>query len=215
MRIKLFTQLLLLITMFNLVSCQENSKEDNSNSKAETSILIENFDDNEMGWPEEKLDIHDLTIKDGYYFIHSKDTAFNLSSAGPEDHSFLWGLPEEYKITSSIELMKSKSGEGYAGLRMESATLSYGFYVDWTGRADVVEYNYHNDSTINLVGSEIEFNGSQVVELRIEVAYDEFSYYVNDVHIGDGLFRAGSWEDLRLVTSVLNQISVDYIHFER
>ena len=68
----------------------------------EEYILNDNFDRNRLGWMEEYTSSHSTGIKEGFLYILSKDTSKQRTSNGPQNVSFLWDLPDEYEIISSI-----------------------------------------------------------------------------------------------------------------
>ncbi|MNK05508.1 hypothetical protein D3C87_233910 [compost metagenome] len=81
-----------------LIQCGSN--------KEDSLILDENFDENKLGWPEEITEAHEVFIEKGLYNIYSIDTSRYRSSVYSLKNEYLLNLPEEYIISTSIDLKK-------------------------------------------------------------------------------------------------------------
>jgi hypothetical protein len=174
-------------------------------------ILNESFDKNERGWIEEKTFFHDVDIRDGYYYIANTDSAADQSSTGARDLSFLFKVPERYEISTSIEQVYKEKPDASFGLLLISATLRYRFEVFSVGIVKISEYNYFSQSYKTLPPKEVSLPAGEPVELTIKIEGNTFDFLVNGSSVTTGNLKAQSWEDLRLFTSSLSTIRVDYL----
>ncbi|MDP3928493.1 MAG: hypothetical protein Q8R57_05685 [Bacteroidota bacterium] len=206
---KLFKSFLVLIVINLLNSCISN-KEDNY-------ILYEEFETNEIGWIEEQTDFHFLEIKNGEYYIHSKDTSSARSSSGSKADWYLYGLPKQYEIKTSIKTSDISKEKTHFGLILYSPTIEYLFIIYTNGDLIVSEYDYNSEKYKNLLAKNLEISLSDPIELSIIINDMEFIMKINDKKIGNGTFKTktSSWNDLRLFTSSESAILVDYLKIKR
>lgn len=168
------------------------------NGNNDSYVLKENFVENNIGWIEEKTDFHELEIKNGYYFIHSKDTSFAQTSTSPLDKSFLCGL-KNFEIETSFQLVKKSSKETQFGVFLVSGALEHDFTLDLNGEVFVKEFNYGNGKESTFLHKEIsDFNFNSKHQLKILINEYNFSFYIDDLFIGKGILNACSWQDMRL-----------------
>ena len=184
--------------------------------KKKSYILDENFDTNKLGWIEESTNYHKVELKDGFYYIHSIDTSKGQSSVGPQNISFLWGMPKAYEITSSFQSI-DRDMLPHFGIILGSATLEYKFLFLHDNDGQVKEWDYNRDSEIPLfsknLDKKIDLEKTQII-FKIKVADSHFEFYINDELIGNGHFNARSWGDIRLFTSSGSSVKIDYLRIQ-
>lgn len=176
-------------------------------------ILNEQFDDNKLGWVEERTNYHRTDIRYGKYLIQSIDSSKSRSSTGSKSDSYLVNLPEKYEITTSFEFNETNGNLCNAGIILVSPTLEYQFGVYSDGSVGVTEYDCNSDSTITLVWQTADLNREQPVDLAIEIKGMHFDLAVNNRILAEGNFRTetSSWRDLRLYTSTQSTTIFDYL----
>jgi len=204
---RLFKTLIIVAAITNLISCSTEKSE---------YIIDEQFDTNKLGWVEERTDFHYLNIRKGEYLIHSLDTSVARSSTGTMAGRYLYDLPMQYEITTSVKLVKKNSNKVSFGLFLYSSTLEYGFTIYSDGEIIVSEYDYNRESSINLLSKKIKLTPSDSTDIMISINDMGFELIVNDISIGTATFRTetSSWHDLRLFTSSGSAILVDYLRIK-
>lgn len=184
--------------------------------KKKIYILDENFDSNKLGWVEESTAAHKAEFRDGFYYIHSLDTSVGQTSVGPQNISFLWGMPKAYEIISCFQSIDQGSPPHF-GIILGSATLEYKFSFSHLNAGEVEEWDYNRNSEITLfsktIKKKIELDKTQII-FRIKVADSHFEFYVNDELIGNGHFGAKAWRDIRLFTSSGSAVKIDYLRIQ-
>lgn len=182
----------------------------------EEYILNENFDRNRLGWVEEYTGSHSTGIKDGYLFIISKDTSKERTSNGPQNLSFLWDLPGQYAIESSITKLKSSKTAQY-GILLHSSSLTYKFSFSSTGLAELTENDYNKDNDEIYLFSQRVKNGAGAdsAVLKVIIENRRYSFYVNNEKIREGELKAKSWEGIRLFVSSGAGIKADYLRIQK
>lgn len=205
--IKIF--LSLFISLSALCSSHAQQKED--------YILNETFDRNRLGWVEEYTSSHATGVKDGFLYILCKDTSRQRTSNGPQNLSFLWDLPDEYEITTSISKLKGNSEAQY-GIILNSSTLTYKFSFSPSGLAELTENDYNKDEDdIYLFSQQTKVkpaSGDSTI-LKITIAQRRYSFYINDEKIREGELKARSWEGIRLFVSSGSGIKADYLRIKK
>ncbi len=189
------------------VSC--NSKND------KLYALNENFDSNEIGWPEESTSSHTVEIENGMYTVHSKtiDTTKVQTSAGPQNRSFLYNLPGHYQIMSLIKGYHGGPKMEY-GIMLNSASLSYRFALTGSGKVFVTEYDYNTESEDTLIhGNYLKLTkiGPTGVKFTFDIRDRNLNFILDDKAIGSCLLKTKQWEDIRLFTTIKSKISIDYL----
>jgi len=204
---KVLKTILILGLVINHISCSTDKDE---------YILDENFDSNELGWVEERTDFHYLDIRDGEYFIHSIDTSASRSSSGSLAGNYLYDLPKQYEIATSIKLSEKIKNNTHFGILLYSPTLEHNFAVFSDGEIVVTEYDFNKDSSNELLSKKIELSLSDPTNIIIKIKEMEFELVINNKTIGTGNFKTetNSWYDLRLYTSVESSILVDYLRIK-
>jgi hypothetical protein len=202
---KIFLSLSLLFSIsFNLCGQQK-----------EEYILDENFDRNRIGWVEEYTSAHSTGIKDGHLYIISKDTSKERSSNGPQNVSFLWDLPTQYEIVTSITKLKS-SKEAHYGILLYSSSLTYKFSFSTTGLAELTEYDYNKDNEdLYLFSQQTKIKAGDSAILKIMIDNRRYSFYVNNEKIREGELKARSWTEMRLFVSSGAGIRADYLRIKK
>lgn len=209
---------LFLFTSFSLFLSCDNIEKDKSTvddiEEEDSSILTENFDSNTRGWIQEDTDYHTLDIKHGYYFIQNKDSTFGRTSTRSLDKSFLYNLPDQYSIESSIEIIESDLDTAFCGLILESASFEYEFRFFDTGEVTVDQYDYvkKERSIYNNIQS-IKTEGKiQKFDIEIKIDGWDFKLYVNGDKLGDGNLSAKSWEKLAPYAGQFTSVEIDYLY---
>lgn len=179
-------------------------------------ILEEEFNDNKLGWTEESTDFHVFDITEGKYFISSIDTGSSRSSTNCIYEKFLYDLPQQYEISSSLTLLDHQFTKAHYGIRLVAASVEYAFEIYANGKVQVREYDTNKDSYEKLISQEIELPEGQPVEISIRIRESEFEFLVNGQSVGAGKFRTetSSWRDLRLYTSTSSSMVVDYLRIK-
>lgn len=188
-----------------IAACKRDSKD----------ILNENFDANEIGWPEESTSSHKIEIQNGNYFVHSvtDDTTKVQTSVSPQRVWFLLKMPKHYEITTHIKRI-GNTPTGEFGLMLLSSTLTYRFALTDSGKAYVTEYDYNTEVEDSLISGnyysskEIRSSG---VRFRITVHERNIKFFLNDRFIGTTAIKTSQWEDIRLFTSSTSEIAIDYL----
>lgn len=182
----------------------------------EEYILNENFDRNRLGWVEEYTSSHSTGIRDGFLYIISKDTSRQRTSNGPQNVSFLWGLPDQYEIVTSISKLKGAK-EAYYGIMLNSASLTYKFSFSSSGLAELTENDYNrDDEDIYLFSQQTKLKGNtDSVLVKIVIDQRRYSFYINDEKIREGDLKAKSWEGIRLFVSSGAGIRADYLRIRK
>lgn len=184
-------KLLLLFPLFLMFSCTTSESE---------YLLNEDFSENRLGWVEEWSEAHRTEIIEGKLLIKSLDTAANYSSNGPRDQSIFWSLPDKWQFSTSLEVIDGGEEAGF-GFLLYSASLNYQFSVNRKGELSISEYDYNKQKERKMVEKVIEnfsldYNSPAI--LTLSVTGDSFSFYLDEEKVGEGSFRAKSWETLRL-----------------
>lgn len=183
----------------------------------EEYLLNENFERNRLGWVEEYTSSHATGIKDGFLYILCKDTSRQRTSNGPQNVSFLWDLPEEYEITTSITKLKGNS-EAQFGVILNSSTLTYKFSFSTSGLAELTESDYNkDDDDIYLFSQRVNVKaviGDSTI-LKIAFAQRRYSFFINDEKIREGEVKAKAWEGIRLFVSSGSGIKADYLRIKK
>lgn len=178
-------------------------------------ILNENFDSNELGWPEEETSSHIIEIQDGEYFVHSvtQDSTKLQTSVSPQRVWFLLKMPEYYQVSAHIRRMaRVKPGE--YGLMLYSATLTYRFALTDLGQVYVTEYDHNTEVEDSLMTGEY-YSSNEIkrsgVEFRVLVNKKNIEFYLNDKYIGMAAIKTKQWDDIRLFTSSQSKIAIDHL----
>ena len=183
----------------------------------EEYILNDNFDRNRLGWMEEYTSSHSTGIKEGFLYILSKDTSKQRTSNGPQNVSFLWDLPDEYEIISSITKLKGNAEAQY-GIILTSSTLTYKFSFSASGLAELTENDYNKDGEdVYLFSQKAKINigaGDSAI-FKIAIAQRRYSFYINDEKIREGELKARSWEGIRLFVTSGSGIKADYLRIKK
>ncbi len=182
----------------------------------EEYILNENFDRNRLGWVEEYTSAHSTGIRDGYLYIISKDTSKERTSNGPQNVSFLWDLPNQYEIVTSISKLKG-SKEARYGIILHSGSLTYKFSFSSTGLAELTESDYNKDNEDVYVFSQQTKLSTSYDSAILKIIIDQrrYSFYINNEKIREGELKAKSWEGLRLFVSSGAGIKADYLRIRK
>ncbi len=190
------------------ISCSQNSSE---------YLLNEEFNQNQLGWVEEWTEAHHTEISEGKLILKSLDTAANYSSNGPRDQSIMWSLPTSWQFSTSMEVIDGGLEAGF-GFILYSASLNYEFSLNRKGEVYISEYDYNAQAERPIVEQAIDglsFDYNTPVTLRLTVNGSSFKFYVNEKKVGEGSFRAKSWETLRLFAkSGGTGIKADYYRFK-
>jgi hypothetical protein len=196
---KTFTLITFILLLFSCTSKKSN-------------ILNENFNSNTKGWAEEKTEPHYLEIKDGYYFIQSLDSTANRTSSINLDRSFLYSLPNNYSIQTSIEILESEMDTASCGLILEGNSLEYEFRFFETGKIIVEEYNFASKKFATYDFENIKLD-TDLKEFNVEIKIDgwHFELYINNERLGRGKMLAKSWSRLVPFAGRLSSIKVDYL----
>lgn len=199
---KIFLSLIALISCCCNVFAQQ--KED--------YILNENFDRNRLGWVDEYTSSHSTGIRDGFLYIISKDTAKERTSNGPQNVSFLWDLPNQYEIVTSINKLKS-SKAAHFGIILNASSLMYKFSFSTDGLAEMTENDYNKDNDdIYIFSQQTKFRGDTGnIILKIVINERRYGFYINNEKIREGELKAKAWEGLRLFVSSGSGIRSDYL----
>jgi|GEM_PF-3418604 len=202
---KIFLSLGFLVTMSSFIYGQQK----------EEYILNENFDANRIGWVEEYTSAHSTGLRDGFLYIISKDTTKDRSSNGPQNISFLWNLPSQYEIMTSIAKLKS-SKEAQYGIILYSSSLTYKFSYSSTGLAELTESDYNKDNEdIYLFSQQTKNTTGDSAILKIMIDNRRYSFYVNNEKIREGELKARSWTEMRLFVSSGAGIRADYLRIKK
>ncbi|PWD98898.1 hypothetical protein [Marinilabilia rubra] len=178
-------------------------------------VIKDNFLRNNFGWIEEKTVSHDLYIKNGYYFIHSKDTSFQYSSTAPLDKSFLMGL-NSFEVESAFRLVSRSPGQTQYGFFLVSGILRYDFIIDGEGNGLVYESNGSTGETRLMVEEPIPgFESDAVHKIKVKVSDYAFSFYAGETLLGEGKLNSGSWQDIRLLVSSGTGLMVSFFGIKR
>lgn len=198
---KQFILLVSIIILINSCIVPVNNNSTNQIVKEEPYALYEDFVSNKLGWIEEKTYQHELEIKNGYYFIHSKDTSFIYTSTSPLDKSFLYGL-KNFELESHLQLVKQSPKETQFGVFFISGTLQYDFILDFEGICKVFEYNHANQTERTLSEKELSsFNKKSINSFKIRIHDKKFSFLIDNELAGTGDIASGSWQEMRLFAS--------------
>lgn len=180
-------------------------------------LLNETFNENNLGWIEESTDFHNLEIDSGFYFIKSIDTSAStgLSSTGVLDKSFLFGLPDKYEITTSINLIDYEYEDVNYGIFLYGASLKYSFKIYKSGKAEVLKYDYNLEKEETLISRNSKLTLQDLVSIKILIDTNKFRFFIENYEIGAAEFRVKSLQELRLYTSNQSSIAVDYIRISK
>lgn len=203
----------IILSLVFLVSCSRNKENVISEDKGLISkdILIDNFDSNVHGWTEEFTDFHHVQIDSGMYFIKSKDPiGGSRTSVTSLDKSYLIGLPRNYRISIKIENFNSDVDTAHYGLILVSGSVDYTFSIYNTGKIVVEEYDYNHKGYRVLIEKSYDILYSKNALMYINVNDTEFTLEFNNKTIGKSIFRARSWEMMRLYTSNQSTLWVDF-----
>jgi len=197
-----------LVTIVLFMSCSPPTTDE---------ILLEEFDNNTMGWAQESTDSHHTEFIDGKLLILSLDTVASMSSNGPEDNSFMWTLPENFEFSTSIELIDGGT-EAKFGFSLYSASLLYDFSISKSGLINVYERDYNRESVLDLIEiqlNEFTLDYNTPLIFRLVVNGTNFQFFVDESKVGEGVFKAKSWETLRPYANAGGTgIKVDYYRFK-
>jgi len=190
-----------------------------TSKKEDLLILDENFNENKLGWPEEITEAHEVFIEKGYYNINSMDTARYRSSVYSLNPDYLLNLPEEYIISTSIDLKKRSHKTRDItnfGILLNSSSLEYEFTVYWHGLIMATEYGTNTDVRKTIFEKQNkEVESPTRIEIRIKGR--DFKVFVNDHFQGGGKFRSKTrhWENLRLYTTTGSSVAIDYLRISK
>lgn len=210
MRKRNYLSLLIILSLL-LIQC--------GRKKDDLLILDENFNENQLGWPEEITEAHEVIIENGYYKINSIDTNRYRSSVYSLKDDYLLNLPEEYVITTLIDLKKRSNKERDItnfGILLNSSSLEYEFTVYWHGLIMATEYGINTDVRKTIFEKHNkEIDSPTKIEIRIKGR--NFKMFVNDQEAGGGKFRCKTrhWENLRLYTTTGSFVEVDYLRISK
>lgn len=176
-------------------------------------ILNETFDDNSLGWVEETTNYHDVKIDSGFCFLASLDTASTTyySSIGSLDKSYLYSLPNSFKISTKIKLLENDLDDAHYGVFLYGASLKYSFTVYKSGKVEVTEYDYNSEIERNLITADSQFEIENEVVLNIEIENKNLYFSIDDYEFGETEVKVLGWQELRLFTSKQSKISIDYL----
>lgn len=178
-------------------------------------VIKDDFRSNNFGWIEEKTASHDLFIKNGYYFIHSKDTTFSYTSTSPLNKSFLMGL-NSFEVESAFRLVSGIPEKTEYGFFLVSGILRYDFIIDGEGNGLVYESNGSTGETRLLVEEPIPgFESNAVHKIKVKVSDYAFSFYAGETLLGKGELNSGSWQDIRLLVSSGTDLMVTFFGIKR
>jgi hypothetical protein len=191
-------------------SCSEPNEEILQEEKPEEYILDEEFNNNSLGWVEEKTTFHNVDIAKGEYFIASLDSSEKTlrSSSGSLDKSYLLGLPYSYEITSEMEFLGTDLEFAYFGFHLYSATVDYIFCLYNDKELIIREHDYNLDTSTTIVQGNYDGIMDESITFKLEVEGNDFQFYLNDQKMGGGNYKCQSWNDLRLYTSKQSKISI-------
>jgi hypothetical protein len=200
-----------LFSFLFITACQDK--------KVSQYTLNENFDSNEIGWIEESTSSHYTEIRNGAYYVYSKseDTSKTQTSVSPFRVLFLLNLPGKYEITSSIKRIRENPEMEY-GIELISASLSYRFALEKSGRILVTEYDYNTEAEDTLIqGDYLKIKELQRpdVTFNINVNDRDLRLLLNDISIGTCKIKTRQWQDIRLFTSTNSEIAVDYLRVKK
>ncbi|MCW8897361.1 MAG: hypothetical protein OQJ96_08085 [Flavobacteriales bacterium] len=183
------------------------------NNVEKKSILNEDFDSNTKGWIQEDTDFHKIEIKDGYYFIQSKDSAYGRTSTRSLDRSYLYSLPEKYSINTSIEIIQSDLDTAFCGLILESSSFEYEFRFFNTGKVTVEQYSYVTKKWATYDKVKSLESEKKVKKFDVEIKVDGwfFDLYVNKKKLVRGKMGAKNWDRLAPYAGKFTSIKVDYL----
>lgn len=217
---RLITFLMVILLFINLFLYMAGSKMDSGGSDNEISfsgaILEEEFDNNRLGWMEESTDFHLMDVNEGKYLINSIDTGSSRSSANCMHDKFLYDLPLQYEISTSMTLLDQKRRKTHYGLILASPSLEYTFEVHANGKVQVREYDNNRESYETLVSEEMELPEGMPVEMSVRINDTNFEFLVNNQPVGAGQFRSqtAAWRGLRLYTSGESSTAFDYLRIK-
>lgn len=182
-------------------------------------ILNEKFDENKLGWPEEFTASHQVFMHNGYYNIISIDTSKYRSSTYSWEDGYLINLPEEYVISTSIDLKKRSNKERDItnfGILLNSSSLEYEFSVYWHGLVMVTELDNNTEERKTL----FENHNKEIVspiQLEIKIKNQDFELFINGQLEGSGRFknRTTFWQNLRLYTTAGSSVAIDYLKISK
>lgn len=175
----------------------------------ENFVFEENFESNKIGWVEENTQDHYVEILNGYYYIHSKDTASEQTSVSSFDNSYILNLKDTFSILLNMEYDKGKTGFGFL---LRSPTLQYRFVVKKDGVIDVREYKMGDNFETILVSDSSYFgtlNKGAFFNFHLAVSDYDFKFFVNDIFVLEDSFRAKTWTDFRLLSERETAVKVN------
>lgn len=201
---KVSLPVILIMTYISILSCEPEKTD---------LILNEEFQNNTLGWIEEKSDSHDLFIVRDHYHISSKDTSSTIhqTSAGSLDKSYLLGLPEKYDVEVKFKFLENKLEDAFAGIILGGGSLEYSFNYYKSGAFAVKEYNYFSGVERTIMTDSSELNLEGYITMRVSVNPSNFKFYIEDLGVGNSHLSVKSWQNLRLVTSKQSRTAFDYI----
>lgn len=211
MRVERIRILIILSLSLFLIQCESDNEA--------LPILDENFDENKLGWPEEFTEAHEVYIEDGYYHINSIDTSRYRSSIYSLQDEYLLNLPNEYVISTSIDLKKrsnKKRDITNFGILLNSSSLEYEFSIYWHGLVMATEHSINTDTWDTIFEKQNE-EISSPIKIEVKIKGRDFKLYVNDNLEGSGKFRSQTknWENLRLYTTTGSKVAIDYLKISK
>ena len=184
-----------------------------TSSEKKISILDENFNENTKGWIQERANYHDLEIKDGHYFIESKDSTDGRTSSNCLDRSFLNNLPEEYSVFTDIDFISTKNDSASCGLLFEGQTIEYEFRIYNTGEIEIEEYNLKTEERLyyNKIKKITIDKPLKHVKIQINIKGWDFEIIANNEKCGSGTLNSKTWYRIVPFAGTLTEIKIDYL----
>ncbi len=203
---KLSSQFWFFLFVSTILSC--------TNENNGKSILNETFNENDRGWIEENASYHKIEIKDGFYFIHCKDSVAGRTSTFPLDKSYLYDLPSKYSVETSLNIVSSDLDTASCGLILESATFEYEFRFYNSGEIRIQQHDYGNKEYLyykDVSHLTTGFDEVNSFNVKLIISDWDFDLYVNDQKCKSGKLSSKSWIRLAPFSGKLTKTKVDYL----
>lgn len=175
--------------------------------------INDEFNNNKIGWIEEKTNSHDLFILDGKYTIENKDSSSALSSTRYLDKSWHVNLSNSYSISSSVTISSDKFDTLSCGLILDCNSYLYEFAFYESGKIYISEYNYQNEETLymNNVDSLAPTNK---FDFTLNINNWDFNLVVNNSKIGSGKLRCKTWDRIVPFTGQFTKSEIEYFRLK-
>ncbi|WP_109830161.1 hypothetical protein [Reichenbachiella versicolor] len=162
---------------------------------------LENFDNNDNGWAEEKTVMHTTKFIDGKLMLQSLDTVGRLSSNGPADGSIFGTLGKDWKFETSIESFDGNKESGFGFKLYSQGAIECIFRIARSGLVQVYQNDYNLNQPYSFETKNIsEFGFNTPILLSLEVHDEDFVFHINGQQVCKNKFSATSWRELRLFT---------------